>query len=437
MKSKMANSLFFVLFLFIFVQGACEKGELGIPPDEAESPSVEKEPSPINEIDPSILLDEILAMAQKGMIKESSFDVWQTTIDQVQKEWGKPEQVDRAGSGIYASFPEKKVTIGYRDDGEIFDIRSYARNLQEITLEMMEKKLGKPSEIRELENERIYVYRLEKQLEMKMVITNQTEGVDHLSVFNGERAKASEIEEERDYLLDIKGTSNQLSSKSWIDMQKWRKDIVSFSRDYDHIHINGPNKKMVALTFDDGPDNFVTPAILDVLKEYNVKGSFFYLGSEVEKHPDIVTRTYSEGHLVLSHSYHHLDLTTLTEEKLRNELEMAGNAVEEVIGREPAILRTPYGETNGMVADIAKEEGYSIVLWSIDTLDWSQKESENIVKNVFENVRNGDIILMHSDSEKKETAMALSIMIEELQERNFDIVDLENLLSIKAYKTDQ
>ncbi|WP_417897399.1 polysaccharide deacetylase family protein [Bacillus haimaensis] len=436
MKRKIANSLIFLLCLFIFAQSACEKGEMVIPPDEAESPSVEKEPSPINEIDPSILLDEILAMAQKGMIKESSYDVWQTTIAQVEKEWGKPEQVDRAGYGIYASFPEKQITIGYSDDGEIFDIRSYAINLHEITLEMMEKKLGKPSEIRELENERIYVYRLENQLELKMVITNQTEGVDHLSVFNGERAKASVIEEERDYHLDIKGTSNQLSAKAWKDMQKWRKDIVSFSRDYDHIYINGPNKKKVALTFDDGPDNFVTPAILDVLKEYNVKGSFFYLGSEVEKHPDIVKRTYSEGHFVLSHSYHHVDLTTLPEDKIRLELEMAGNAVKKVIGREPAIFRTPYGETNGLVADIADEEGYSIVLWSIDTLDWSQKESENIVNNVMENVRNGDIILMHSDSEKTETAKALPKLILELKARNYDLVDLETLLSIQGYKTE-
>jgi peptidoglycan/xylan/chitin deacetylase (PgdA/CDA1 family) len=370
------------------------------------------------------------------MIKESSFNVRDTTIEQVVSEWGETEEVDRAGYGIYASYPDKQVTIGYTETGKIFDIRSYNMNLHNINLELMEKEWGKPSEIRELENERIYVYRLDKVLELKMVISNQAEGVDHLSVFNGDRVLASEMKEDEEYLLDITGTSNQLSPNAWKSMQKWRKDIVSFSRGHEHIYINGPNKKKVALTFDDGPDESITPAILDILKQYNVKGSFFYSGSEVEKFPDIVKRTYSEGHLVLSHSYHHVDLTTLTKEKLRLELEMAGKAVKEVIGMEPAILRTPYGETNGLVADIAKEEGYSIVLWSIDTLDWSQKESENIVKNVLENVRNGDIILMHSDSEKNETAKALPKMIEELKERNIDIVDLENLLSIEAYKTD-
>ncbi|EKN66004.1 polysaccharide deacetylase [Neobacillus bataviensis LMG 21833] len=75
-----------------------------------------------------------------------------------------------------------------------------------------------------------------------------------------------------------------------------------------------------------------------------------------------------------------------------------------------------------------------IAPWSIDTLDWSQKEAKNIVNNVMSNVRNGDIILMHSDSDKGETQKALPLLIEELQKRNFEIVDLEDLLNIKAYQ---
>jgi peptidoglycan-N-acetylglucosamine deacetylase len=102
--------------------------------------------------------------------------------------------------------------------------------------------------------------------------------------------------------------------------------------------------------------------------------------------------------------------------------------------KEPAILRTPYGDTNGKVVDISKQEGYSIVLWSIDTLDWSQRDSNNIVNNVIDNLRNGDIILMHSDSDKNETKKALPFLIEELQKRNIEIVDLETLLNVKAYQ---
>lgn len=97
-------------------------------------------------------------------------------------------------------------------------------------------------------------------------------------------------------------------------------------------------------------------------------------------------------------------------------------------------MRSPYGDTDEKVVAAATETGHKIVLWSIDTLDWSQRESDNIVHNVIDNIRNGDIILMHSTSRTNETAKAVPIMIEELQKRNYDIVDLETLLNVQAYQ---
>jgi peptidoglycan/xylan/chitin deacetylase (PgdA/CDA1 family) len=129
-----------------------------------------------------------------------------------------------------------------------------------------------------------------------------------------------------------------------------------------------------------------------------------------------------------------VELTKLGKEDIRTEIDKAGKTIKSVIGKEPAIIRTPYGDTDAQVASVSKQEGYSIVLWSIDTLDWSQKDSTNIVKNVVDNIRNGDIILMHSDSDKSETKKALPLLIEELQKRNFEIVDLETMLNVKAYK---
>ena len=214
----------------------------------------------------------------------------------------------------------------------------------------------------------------------------------------------------------------------------WRKQIVAFSKTQDHVYVNGPNKKMVSLTFDDGPDGTITPAIIDILDRYQVKGNFFFLGSEVKNHPDVVKKAFNHGHLVLSHSYHHSELTKLSREAMDQEIDKAGKEIKSVIGKEPAVLRPPYGETNEQVASMAKTTGYSIVLWSIDTLDWSQKESVNIVKNVTDYVRNGDIILMHSDSDKEATKAALPLMIEALQSRGFEIVDLEALLNVKAYQ---
>ncbi|WP_078381525.1 polysaccharide deacetylase family protein [Sutcliffiella halmapala] len=437
---KIPTYLFVICLTISLILSACETGEsepVNNQPsqEETEEPNNQDENEPSNDVaSVNKLLKEIIASAQKGMIKESSFNVMESTIETVKKEWGEPDQVDQAGHGYYASFPTQQVTIGYNEAGEVFDIRSYSKDLREITYELLEEELGKPTDVRGGNNERIYVFNLAQNIELKMIIPLKEKGVAHLSVFHSSRALAQAGEENEEYLLDIKGTSNQLSAKAWKSMQKWRKEIVTFSREQKNVYINGPNQKMVALTFDDGPDQSVTPAILDVLKQYQVKGSFFYLGSEVEKSPGVVKRTDAEGHLVLSHSYNHVDLTTLNQAALQLEIEKAGNAIKEVTGKEPAILRPPYGATTKKVVSTAEDAGYSIVLWSIDTLDWSQMESANIVNNVIANVRNGDIILMHSDSEKIETAKALPIMIEALKEQNFEIVDLETLLKIKAYQ---
>ena len=143
---------------------------------------------------------------------------------------------------------------------------------------------------------------------------------------------------------------------------------------------------------------------------------------------------YEKGNLISSHRYNHIDLAKLTKGELLTQMEKAEKAIEAIIGKRSAMLRPPYGETDELVATVAKEQGYSIVLWSIDTLDWSQKEASNIVKNVMENVRNGDIILMHSTEEQNETKKALPLIIEELQKDNFEIVGLDELLNVRAYQ---
>ncbi len=237
-----------------------------------------------------------------------------------------------------------------------------------------------------------------------------------------------------EYFLEIKGESPYLEKKTVTSMQKWREEIIEFSKTQENVYINGPNKKQVALTFDDGPDSTVTSAVIGVLDQYGVKGNFFFLGSEAEKHPEVVKEAYENGHLVLSHSYHHVQLDQLSEPEIRNEMERAGTAIEEIIGQEPALLRTPYGSTNELVAEVAKENNVSIILWSIDSLDWAQRSTDVISSNVLSNIRNGDIILMHTDADEYDTYEVLPSIIEELQEQGYEIVDLEALLGLPAYQ---
>ncbi len=240
-----------------------------------------------------------------------------------------------------------------------------------------------------------------------------------------------------EYLLEIKGESPFLEKRTVVSMQKWRDEIIEFSKTQETVFINGPNKKQVALTFDDGPDSTVTSAVIGVLDQYGVKGNFFFLGSEAQRHPMVVKEAYEKGHLVLSHSYHHVQLDKLGEAEIRNEIKQAGAVIEAIIGKEPALVRTPYGSTNELVADVAKENNYSIILWSIDSLDWAQKNTDVIYSNVVKNIRNGDIILMHADSDEYDTYEALPSIIEELQGLGYEIVDLETLLGVPAYQENQ
>jgi len=377
---------------------------------------------------PSDYLTDIVETAKKGMTDTSPFNVFSNTIEQVEMQWEEPVRTDHVGNGFYATYDNKNTVFGFTAKGEIYDIRSYKKQLQVFSLTDLKEVIGEPAEIRTGEGQKIIVYNLSKEIQLKFIILNETKKVDHLSVYNEERG------EQAGYVLDIKGNSDQLTNKQWQAMQTWRSDIVNFKENQPNLYINGRNEKKISLTFDDGPDEIVTPKIIEILQNHHVKGNFFFIGSEAEKYPQVVKNAYENGNIVLSHSYHHVDLTTLSNAEQADEINNAGLAIQTIIGKEPAMIRPPYGETNETLIANAKDKGYSVIIWSIDTLDWSQKDAENIIKNVTDNLRNGDIILMHSDSEKTETAKALPTIIEAVQEKGFEIVGLDELLGVEAYQ---
>ncbi|MBS4196804.1 polysaccharide deacetylase family protein [Lederbergia citri] len=416
--------LLIILILFTILSGCSTKKSLPI----EDLPSNNNEWHP-KEVSPSSFeIEQIVKLANNGMVIDSPFTVFESTIQQVRSDWGEPDQIDEVAGGSYATYKERNTVFGFNQDGEIYDVRFYNNNLRELTIEEVEHEIGQPIDIRKNNQESIYVYELKNEIELKMIFPNDTKRLGHISIYNPALAKAEQ------YVLDIKGNSNQLSDKAWKNMQNWRDQIKKFTVEHKNVYLNGPNKKRVALTFDDGPDDIITPAIINILNDYKVKGNFFFLGTNVKLHTDVVRKAYESGHLVLSHSLNHIELSKLGKGEVEKEIVSAGEEIQSVIGKKPAIIRPPYGETNEQVVSVSEEQGYSIVLWSIDTLDWSQRESTNIVDNVVKNLRNGDIILMHSDSDKTETEKALPLMIEALEKMDFEIVNLEDLLNIKAYQ---
>lgn len=193
----------------------------------------------------------------------------------------------------------------------------------------------------------------------------------------------------------------------------------------------------VALTFDDGPSRDFTPAVLDILKAYNVKAAFFLVGSHAEKYPDIAARISAEGHEIGSHTQNHRNIPTLSTVELHKELVEAAAVITDVTGVYPAYIRPPRGMYDGRFRRLAKLLGQEIVLWSISARDWRYGVTANYIIRLIDNkVRGGDIILFHDSGallrneggDRQATVAALPTVIETILAKGLEIVPLSELL---------
>lgn len=238
-------------------------------------------------------------------------------------------------------------------------------------------------------------------------------------------------------IYDIRGSLSDLGKLEKKGMDKWREEVVANVKDdtYKNTFINGPADKglFAALTFDDCPDELNTAKILEILDKNNIKASFFLIGQSAEKHPTIVKRMYNDGHLVLNHSYSHNKFTKLSEKSLLEQITQTDKVIGDIIGRKPAIIRPPYGDVNLSVIDNINKQGFSTVLWSTDSLDWANPNNgSNIISNVTDNVRPGEIILMHCNVSI--TPQVLPAIIKNLKDRGYSFLTLDELLGVKPYK---
>ncbi len=152
-----------------------------------------------------------------------------------------------------------------------------------------------------------------------------------------------------------------------------------------------PKKKMIALTYDDGPSQYTTD-ILRCLKENNARATFFVLGCNVDAHKDVVAAANKMGCEIGNHTYTHPMLTRRNTEQIREELDSTDKKIKRITGHNAVVMRPPGGDVNEPVANII---GKPIILWSIDTRDWEHRNSSRTIQNVINNVKDGDIILMH------------------------------------------
>lgn len=189
-----------------------------------------------------------------------------------------------------------------------------------------------------------------------------------------------------------------------------------------------PNKKMVALTFDDGPGIY-TDDIVKCLNKYGGHATFFVVGNRVNTYKDELKFAYDSGNEIANHTYTHPTLTRLSTSKIKSEISKTDKAVKKITGQTPTLVRAPGGATN---ATVRKTVGKPFIYWSIDTLDWKHRNSKKTVNAVMKNVKDGDIILMHDIHKPTKTA-ALEL-IPKLKKAGYQLVTVSELAQYRGYK---
>lgn len=185
----------------------------------------------------------------------------------------------------------------------------------------------------------------------------------------------------------------------------------------------GTQKPKIAITFDDGPHPVWTPKLLEGLKERKVLATFFLIGENIEGNEGIVKEMYEDGHIVGNHTYHHVEMTTLSDEKAAEEIQMTNEKISAITGAPVAFMRPPFGAWQ---KGLEQQMQVCPVNWSVDPLDWTTKNADEIVNKVVTEVKENDIILMH-DCYESSVCAALRI-IDILKESGYEFVTAEELI---------
>jgi peptidoglycan/xylan/chitin deacetylase (PgdA/CDA1 family) len=178
--------------------------------------------------------------------------------------------------------------------------------------------------------------------------------------------------------------------------------------------------KYVVLTFDDGPDIEYTPKVLEILAKYDAKATFFEIGQSVQKHPELTKRAHAAGHSVQNHTWTHPDLRKLGATAFRQQIMSTDQTIRAQTGSTPGCLRPPYGGVSAAVRQRAKALGKDLVVWTVDSRDWTKPGTTAIVQRVLKNVHSGSVILMHDGGgNRSQTVAALPTILKTLKAQGY------------------
>lgn len=217
-------------------------------------------------------------------------------------------------------------------------------------------------------------------------------------------------------------------------------NIIVFEK-YGHLFSNrvvwsvDTDEKVVAFTFDDGPNEIYTPQLLDILARNELKATFFLLGKHVEKYPDIVERIHSEGHEIGNHSFDHSFLPLYTKRYVKQQIESTSALIEKIVGMTPSYFRPPMGLFTPSMLDAISESGMTAVVGEVYPRDPYKPGTDKIVERVLSRIEPGSIIILHDSGtfgriDRSQTIDAVPIIIDRLRDRGYRFLTVGELINL-------
>ncbi|MCL5260647.1 MAG: polysaccharide deacetylase family protein [Gammaproteobacteria bacterium] len=196
-------------------------------------------------------------------------------------------------------------------------------------------------------------------------------------------------------------------------------------------------KKLIALTFDDGPSIPYTEQVLALLEAHHAKATFFVMGGNVKLHPEILKKVFAAGNVIGNHTYTHPLITKISDSALEKELTKTNEIIFKTIHVYPVLFRPPYGMSSSRTNEVLKKLGLKKITWDymVDDYDYKKTTSEIIARSVLQHARPGAIITMHDGgTNRAKTVAALATIIPTLQQQGYELVTVADLLHISPYQ---
>ncbi len=235
------------------------------------------------------------------------------------------------------------------------------------------------------------------------------------------------------FLFDISFIWAVLIVFFWVGFLAWGSSTIQSGYFVKSFYKGPQTSKIIALTFDDGPHPMTLP-VLELLDKYQAKATFFCIGKQIEKHPDIFQKTIKKGHTVGNHSYSHSNnFGFLSSTRVKSELVQTDALIEKYIGKKPTFFRPPFGVTNLHIKKALNTTKHYTIGWSIRSFDTKIQYEEKILNRIKKRLKPGSIILLHDTSQR--TVNVLEQLLIHLDREGYEMVTVDQLLNTPAYDT--